>query len=282
MQKSLLKVILYYCSLLSLLNINSALAWNSTGHKIIASISYQNLNYNTRKQIDNLTKYLDHYQSGYQRFVYLSSWADHAGAAKYPKTLSWHFIDNPFVDSDFHGKKPTLNQANVISAIKKEEKILKSKTATPKQKATALAFLIHLVGDIHQPLHCINHFSKKFPHGDQGGNLVVIDATTQMNLHAYWDNGLGLFTKLKDQKTQTITKIATQFSTTYSENYFQGTDENLDIKTWATESYNLAVNFAYKVDTIPKQNYQTEGQEIVKTRLVLAGLRLAKILNAID
>lgn len=54
-------------------------------------------------------------------------------------------------------------------------------------------FLVHLVGDIHQPLHSVSLWNHQFPNGDQGGNRFIVSFQNMTNLHAVWDSGIEIF-----------------------------------------------------------------------------------------
>ena len=105
----------------------------------------------------------------------------------------WHYINKPYVpegsqlkESDFRAESP-----NVVTQIKVA--IQKVKDGTPQEKPIYLCWLLHLVGDVHQPLHSAEMFSERFPEGDRGGNLVLIriNGGRVQKLHPLWDGLLG-------------------------------------------------------------------------------------------
>lgn len=81
-----------------------------------------------------------------------------------PNTAPWHYVDIPVNAHTFDRKRDGRDGNNVIDAIDKQAKILADTTATKGTRAEALKFLVHFVGDIHQPLHCADR------NGDKGGN----------------------------------------------------------------------------------------------------------------
>ncbi len=108
---------------------------------------------------------------------------------------SWHYIDIPFC---IGGVTPHFDPDtrpgphNVIEALTKNTADLRSPGVSAKDKAIALCWVLHLCGDIHQPLHCASLFSPQFPNGDQGGNALYIlrdppYPDTKMKLHLLWD-----------------------------------------------------------------------------------------------
>jgi hypothetical protein len=115
----------------------------------------------------------------------------------------WHFIDTPVpaeggqLPAD-HPSTPAVNAVGVVNVLMRQ---LKS-DEDDKEKAYDLAWLMHLVGDLHTPLHAVNGISETLPKGDRGGNDVLITGATQgaPELHAFWDNVLGKSAK-SDRKT---------------------------------------------------------------------------------
>ena len=102
-----------------------------------------------------------------------------------------HFADFPFsVDSTPLPELP--EPENVIVALGRYVRVLKT-SADDNERAQALRFIIHFVGDIHQPLHCSARVDKKNPGGDQGGNLFFIKVPDRVKLHSFWDGGLNSF-----------------------------------------------------------------------------------------
>ncbi len=102
----------------------------------------------------------------------------------------WHFIDLPFsVDGTSPEPTPTPNAATQIAAFRAA---LGAPNVSDALKSYDLVWLIHLVGDVHQPLHCIARFDRAHPTGDQGGNLVPLCALPcKDQLHGFWDTVLG-------------------------------------------------------------------------------------------
>jgi hypothetical protein len=104
---------------------------------------------------------------------------------------------------------------NILSAINENQRILRSE-APPDQRATALAWLFHLVGDVHQPLHTAQMFTWDYPDGDRGGNEICVRVTadrTPLNLHALWD-GLITSTSNVSRLKRIATEVRSQFSKT--------------------------------------------------------------------
>jgi S1/P1 Nuclease len=120
-----------------------------------------------------------------------------------------------------------------------------------RARAVALSWIIHLVGDLHQPLHCASRFNADFPDGDQGGNLFVIqpsDSVRQIKLHAFWDAALGT-----SNSVSTIShdaKVIMDDDTLQAGSLTELSTHKL-LEEWANESFKLAVEIAYEDGTIP-------------------------------
>ena len=137
-----------------------------------------------------------------------------------------------------------------------------------------IRFLLHLAGDIHQPMHNTTRFSDRFPEGDRGGNNYKLRGQIK-NLHAFWDWGGGF---LGDQST--VHALADQAMAAFTFEQAQGLIEQ-PVSAWSQESYFIAVSMAYQVEenSEPDQEYAEAVQQISKERLALAGYRLAHVLN---
>jgi hypothetical protein len=146
-----------------------------------------------------------------------------------------------------------------------------------------LVWLLHLVGDAHQPLHTATRFSQDHPHGDAGGNLVkVVPATGETTtLHAYWDRLLGIYSSpayaILDALIDRDIKLPEADATAAS---------NLDPDSWFKDGGKLAREFVYaepvrsgKEPILLDRQYETNARNLARQQTALAGARLAKIIN---
>jgi hypothetical protein len=190
---------------------------------------------------------------------------------------------------------PTDEPADdIIKALVHNVEVLKTST-DDNARAQALRFIIHFVGDIHQPLHCSTRVDKDHPDGDRGGNLFnvkVRDANGRMqtkNLHSYWDGGLDGFAKGGPNfSPPPLNKIPAAASTAMRGNPgtspFLRLDNPPDFAGWAMESSDLAQRKAYDGLTpggTPDAHYRREGTRIARRRVAWGGYRLAALLNSI-
>jgi hypothetical protein len=193
-------------------------AWNELGHLVVAKLAWEQLEarqqdaaYETLQQLP----YFDRFMSERARpegvsakewaFINASTWPDWLRdftktGKRYSAEISKfhvgprHYINLSIAAPEFTGEvaKPKEGEENIVVGIRSSMEQLRDQQASPQQRALALAWLLHLVGDIHQPLHCGSYFSADYPQGDQGGNLRWIrTADGAKNLHAYWDDQLG-------------------------------------------------------------------------------------------
>jgi len=260
----------------------SCYAWNAANHKIIAQIAYDNLTPKAKVKINQLGKKLDPYFQGDNSFIQMATWADQFRFQNMPRLSQWHYINIPFSTDKM--PLPAIEENNIIAITQQSLQVLSSPITTTADKALFLMLLVHLVGDIHQPLHASTRISKKLPHGDYGGNLYPIKTRYARNLHSYWDRGLD-FAKLKRQRPtlKQVKKIAQLLEHEYPKTYLAKQIEIQAPMAWAEESHAIAQNFAYTTpkNKRPSAHYVRKGRRIVKRQLTLAGYRLAYCLNKI-
>lgn len=216
---------------------------------------------------------------------------------------SWHYTDgawvrgsaafqgNEYIDLEPFADIPGVASAeireedqviNVSTAIDYNTRILANPNANPAERAVALCWVLHLMGDIHQPLHAGALFSPElFARGDRGGNAVTIDDS---NLHSRWDGALtdgGLEAELAE---------IMQLLTGFSRPQIEGVDSDWD--QWLNESRMTLLNLVYsptiraairsaeasgrELETLSLDDaYVSSMQQVARQRLGLAGLRLA-------
>ena len=290
-------------------------AWFNAGHMLVAYIAYENLKPRTRARVDALLKLNDMYpqwtagvsekQKGMTAFVKAATWADcikdqrcksgyedlggnvppgqptDAQNIGYQDKLMhkyWHFVDVP--DPDGPGREPKV--PNALTEIKLLTKAING-AASDNVKSYDVVWLEHLVGDVHQPLHATSRFTKNHPDGDQGGNLVhFCDRPCRDELHAYWDGLLGDSPSLAEIKRTGDALRATGKPRAAGE---------ASPDAWIQESFHLAQTSVYRppisedndpsspISPRPDANYKKTAESVAKSQAVLAGYRLAALLN---
>jgi hypothetical protein len=159
------------------------------------------------------------------------------------------------------------------------------------KKAYYLAELSHLLGDIHQPLHCATRYTSERREGDRGGNFFTLDENApRKNLHSYWDAAGGLFgfrdvnRPLTEGRRQTLKNYAQKIMTDNPKSSMTNEINDSKPPNWANESYQLAKMQVYpgiSENGIPSETYQTNAKKVSARRIALAGYRLAAILNKV-
>lgn len=243
-------------------------AWNAAGHRIVAQIALNQFSAQEQEKI----------KKTFGDILEMASEPD--GYRELSSSLSgWHYIDYPLVEEPVTNKiKLVSKQNNIVWALKESKRVikksLKKDTRFPGFLRVFQSNLIHLMGDLHQPLHCIARVTEKNPKGDKGGNLFFIKhAGKKENLHHLWDGGLGL---LENLEVSAQTELAKKIAKENPQEELKG-----DFESWSKESYMLAKSQVYQTveDEEITKDYVTRGQALVKKRLALAGYRLAKELR---
>ena len=150
-------------------------AWGTQGHQVVAAMAWELLQPATRAEITRLLE-----QEPGETLESLSTWADEH---RNPATGPWHYVNFPRGSCHYLPERDCPDGACVVAAIERERAIWAS-NANDKTRLKALKYLIHLVADIHQPLHAGYR-------DDRGGNQFQLRAFMRgSNLHAVWDSGL--------------------------------------------------------------------------------------------
>lgn len=271
----------------------ASLSWGAGGHMMVAKIAFDRLTPHARAEVKKLLAVQIDPTSATAKspdFVNAAHWADDLREfPEFDSFLALHFIDTPF--SDDGTDLPDIPPNNIVKALKANLKTLKSSSATDKQRAQALRFIIHFVGDIHQPLHCATRVSKDEAEGDHGGNFVFIKTPDKgkVKLHSYWDGGLGTFPPTgKNFAPPPLSLIPAAAALAIKEN--PDNDPKLKLsdttafQAWADESFTLAKSVVYKNisdGSTPDMTYINNGRKVARQRVAWAGYRLAALLNSI-
>jgi hypothetical protein len=269
------------------------LGWGAGGHMMVASIAFKRLNPRAKAQaIALLARPINPaaVTKKSKDFVNASHWPDDLRPfPEFDSFKPFHFIDKPFSIDSTALPAGVPEPDNVVKALEDNVNILKTSTDKDAQ-AQALRFIIHFVGDIHQPLHCATRVSSAKPEGDQGGNLVTIKVgTKKVKLHSYWDGGIGSFPKTGPNfAPPPLGRIPAAAAKAISGN--PDTDPKLKLDdpfnydAWADESFALAQSVAYKGmknGATPSASYNKKALKVARQRVAWGGYRLAALLNAI-
>ena len=281
-----------------------AWAWNATGHMIIASLAYDQmpaadrakcvavlkLNVDFPKWEQTFPKDEPNLDFGRYLFMRASSWPDDIRKSGSPYDHpTWHYIDYPLELPDFPLAPAPAHTEDILFALNKEEKIVDDPAAPTADRGAALAWIIHLVGDLQQPLHCVTLISATFPapEGDRGGNLFFVSlAGNPINLHFFWDSLPG---SMLD--SQELIARATQLSLKFPRGTLPELTQARDPLAWSLEGRALAIDAVYRHGTLPGERepngivpplpagYMAASRAVAERRLAIAGYRLADTLE---
>ena len=234
--------------------------WGATGHRVVGLIAERHLTKKARKNIQAVL--------GNETLAEVSNYMDFIKSDTTFRYMSpWHYATIP--DDQTYEEAGTPEEGDVIVAIQLMIDLLRTRNFAEYEEAFALKCLVHLIGDIHQPLHVGNGT-------DRGGNDIKIEYFWQSsNLHRAWDSGI-----IDGQ----------QYSyTEYTEWIDHATEEQLEawsslnVLDWANES---KMHRAQCYETVPENKrltyrYNYDNIDLVNQRLLQAGIRLANVLNEI-
>jgi hypothetical protein len=291
MLTSLTKLIL----LLTLINKN--LGWNSTGHFIIARIAEMEIQKQSPviyKGMIAILDVLDKFtvEKSHQ-FVESGTFLNDIKNTSVDLMHYWHSYDQAIsFDKKLVPKDHRVEDQNIVWAINESKSTLRNKMSSAVDdflgKSFSLRYVVHLVGDIHQPCHTGSLFSKDFTNegGDKTATLFKIKYKEINNLHSLWDNILGLYDDLMaplgDADWDKLNTYSQELVKKFPRNSFD--DDRINeksIREWQKEGNKVAKENVYKNislnDTVSDQ-YIKDNTIIVKQQLTLAGYRLADLL----
>jgi hypothetical protein len=251
--------------------------FNAEGHHVIALIAQQDLKQRFPNTMKKVQKSLD--VSG-RDLLAAATFPDDI-RMKQPQTKPFHFID---IELEAGGptNPPLPPVPNVITKIDEFTKDL-LKGGAAEDLIDLLSWVIHLFGDIHQPLHCVTRITSAHPRpdGDRGGNSFALKGHAR-NLHSLWDSSVS-FTSGESED-----QIADEIVQQHSRSQLAADLQVKDVEKWARSSFALAKNFAYKPlnenpasPPKPSTAYLATAQKIGRRQAALAGYRLSDRLQQI-
>lgn len=253
-------------SLLALLIAINCMAWGQKGHDTTCAIAQQHLTRKAKKRIEALLEG--------RSMLYWSNWLDNAvHTPEYEYAASWHYknIDRGQAYADV----PPFRKGDVVTALQELTARMKEyerrKSLTPEERADealTLKMLVHLMGDLHQPLH-LGHAS------DYGGNTVKVKYFgLDMNLHSVWDTNL-----VESAHAWSHTEWVEEIDRATPAERAAITAGTLD--EWAEETFHIATRVYDETPdgTDISYNYVAQWTPIIEQQFLRGGLRLAKVLN---
>lgn len=239
----------------------SALAWSQKGHDTVAYIAEKHL---SQAAADSVAALFDGRSP-----VYWANWLDNAShTPEYAYTKTWHYKNiDAGVDYD---KAPLNNKGDVVTAIGEQIAILSDPVSSRDQKVLALKILVHVVGDLHQPMH-MGHLS------DLGGNKRNVKFFGRdANLHGIWDGSL-----MNSGHAWSYTEWQQQLDRLSPEQEAAETAGTVD--DWARQTHEIATRVYDYFPEGAKVSYNeiAAWTPTIELQVLRGGLRLARILNAI-
>ncbi|MFL6192572.1 MAG: S1/P1 nuclease [Thermoanaerobaculia bacterium] len=237
----------------------TAFAWGPNGHRIVGRIAMHHLTDEAARAVDCLL--------GPEGLDQASTWPDEIRSdPAWKKADPWHFIS--IDDAETLETTARSPDGDVVEAIQRFAAVLRDPQASQQDKQQALRFLVHFVGDIHQPLHVGRR-------ADRGGNEIKVNFFREdTNLHSVWDSGLIENEKLSFSEFAAFIDHPTLAELT--------SWQSASVADWAAESKALRDRvYNFPADKKLSFEYAFANMPTVKRRLLQAGVRLAGLLNAI-
>lgn len=319
-----IRTYLWAVSMVVLLLSAPALAWGPIGHMTVAYVAYQKLTPAAKARVHDLLKLNPDYASWEKQipagtsaddrdlmlFMIASVWADdikgepqysddgtddgntpdgasssqNVGYSDHLRHKYWHFIDTPF--SSDQTQLPAVPVPNAQTQIVAFRAVLGS-SQPDELKSYDLVWLLHLVGDVHQPLHAVTRVTQAHPKGDAGGNFVKLFGDAAPNLHSYWDSLPGFECTFCSDRIPCLNRAMVLAKTLPAVSAREA--GNLDAAAWVRESFELAQSKVYRepigvadhpYTIVPASTYETQSFQLAQKYMALAGARLARVLNA--
>ncbi len=252
----------------------SVFGWGTAGHRTVAEIANRYLSPQIKQTISPLL--------GKDSLADSSLWADQVkNISAWSHTRDYHFenIDDNenYLQSIKTNIQAAANNGGAVMAVLEAQKALEASTSSQAQKSSALRFLIHFVGDLHQPLHSGRP-------ADKGGNLITRNWNgKKTNLHSIWDSSLiesaypQFLYKTKGGKVVDEKKYADYLQQQYSQLPVESPD---DLEKWLDESLQLRP-LIYQNASASETSLQRQFISSVDRAIFKAGVRLASIINRI-
>lgn len=308
-----------------------AQAWNEFGHMVVAKLAYDRMDDGLKGRIAAILAAHPHYDEFLARncppavpvaewaFLRASIWPDWirprpkdprgSRVTMYHRPVD-HYINIPIIhpadQERFKNLQPDPDRHDALAAFRQRLTELTLEQTTTADKAVALCWILHIVGDIHQPLHAAALFAADFPEGDRGGNsfCVRIEGSVQ-RLHTFWDGALGAVPGRDDDGVERQARLYGKIRDTLqslprlgdASSHAADLANHTTFPSWADESHRWAKSVAYRnceqrwkpagtdgslpVDAPPVDSqYAPAARELSQYRAQLAGHRLATKLAA--
>ena len=277
-------------------------AWDDTGHAVVAYIAWQQMTPEVREAVSRIlasappaSDLLDlrppsGEHAGMIQFIRSSYWPDIVRDRDYPERYEryhrghWHYTNIFWEETgeDGHRVREDLQPAeeNIVERLYHLEQLAQEGLITRSQKAVIIAWLAHLVGDIHQPLHTSARVTEQEPEGDRGGNLFSLGEDD--NLHWYWDRAISEAHEREVGESEIA--YVRRIGETVMSLYPRPDDIEFHYEDWAQRGFRIASMDVY--DSVergqaPPDVYAEMAQQTAAEAVALAGYRLGALMNEI-
>ena len=230
------------------------------------------------------------FDQGRYLFMRASTWPDDIRKSGSPYDHPvWHYVDYPLQAPDFPLDPAPTDTEDVLFGINRCETVLNDHTASDTDRAAHLSWLIHLVGDLQQPLHCAAFITPEHPKpaGDRGGNLQFFTVGgVPVNLHWFWDCLPGTTLDHRD-----LLEMAHKLETKFPRTALPELTQTVDPKAWSLEGRAICLEAVYKHGALAgastagpddpslPEGYLAAAHAVAERRVALAGYRLADVLS---
>ncbi|MEP1304622.1 MAG: S1/P1 nuclease [Balneola sp.] len=289
------------------INPTSAISWNSTGHRVIAAIAWENLSSSAKTNIMNILKQapedsdlMDLYDKDSEHadkyyFMNAAYWPDivrdRDEKTRYDKYHKgpWHYVGTYWKQTDEGpvDAEGFVDDEHIVERITHFRETLGDPRVSNGDKAVQIAWILHLVGDIHMPLHNTSRITDETPDGDRGGNSFELSDSWPWNLHAYWDGIIDVANPKADGDDDFDYYLANaeMIEKKHPQSEFKGLVELQNSTKWNNEGKQITMNNLYpeylNENQQPPAKYKEMAYEIAQKRIALSGYRMAEFLNNI-
>ncbi len=294
-----------------------AFAWNDVGHEITAYIAWQRMSPEARENVIKLLRkapedsMLGAYYAEYgpeteairkqNYFMFVASWADAVRSRDFPNRFkkyhksNWHYSDTFWKqDGDHIEIIDTIPEGGQgVKQLSGADITMRSATATDAEKAIAIAWFMHIGGDLHQPLHTSGRITDLEPKGDQGGNLFLLTPkgtprNEQLNLHWFWDSIVNRHDPPKADEICGQEYIQSEANKVLKAYPYDKLSNDLMLgkyDDWQQESFKLNPIWVFSPDLkrneMPSKKYTDRAFNVAERQLALAGYRIGDTLEQI-
>lgn len=292
---------------LALLAAHPALAWDALGHKVISLIAWEHMRPETRAKAVKLLKAAPPdadlasllpndgrplAERERELFLLASTWPDVVRDEAFPERRKkyhhsdWHYV-NHYWELDEKGQPRATGrlpeEVNIVERLHSLERTVADPSRDASLRALDLAWLLHLEGDLHQPLHASSRVTATEPQGDRGGGLFKLPGD---DLHWYWDSLLSkVFRKRKSESdAQRVERVARVIQEHHPRSSFKDLEAG-QYEAWARKGFDTSKSFVYQNverGRTPSREYRKAAfEQVVEPAVALAGYRLAEMLDRI-